>query len=75
MTTKSRADLLDRRKAGVGKVDFMNYIWTEHTEERKRLLKHLAHDKKLIMAAVFFWDRGSELQKSLRGLLRSVGST
>ncbi|KAL9087429.1 MAG: hypothetical protein Q9159_003641 [Coniocarpon cinnabarinum] len=59
-------------KVGSGKSTLMNYIWGYRKEDRVKLLSQWAADKKLVTAAVFFWNPGSEMQKSLTGLLRSL---
>ena len=59
-------------KPGSGKSTLMNYIWSKRHEDRKMPLQKWAGTRKLIIAAVFFWNPGSELQKSILGLMRSL---
>ncbi|KAJ8129596.1 hypothetical protein O1611_g4033 [Lasiodiplodia mahajangana] len=57
-------------KAGSGKSTLMKYI-VNHDETRKSL-EAWAGTKKLIIAAHYFWNAGSMMQKSQRGLYRSL---
>ena len=59
-------------KAGSGKTTLMNYIWGYRVTDRQQLLTKWAAGKTLITAAVFFWNPGSELQKSVSGMLRTI---
>ncbi|KAI8712815.1 NACHT domain-containing protein [Fusarium sp. LHS14.1] len=57
-------------KLGSGKSTLMRYLST-HTRNRIEV-KKWAGDRTLVMANFFFWKPGSELQKSLEGLFRSL---
>lgn len=57
-------------RAGSGKSTLMKFLY--HHEETKRALSHWAGGQKLILAAYFFFERGSSLQKSREGMLRSI---
>ena len=59
-------------KAGSGKSTLINYIWGYRKEDRDALLSRWAADNRLVTAAVFFWNPGGDLQKSVAGLLRSL---
>lgn len=50
----------------------MSYIWSERCEDRHALLRQWSSGKKLVTAAVFFWNAGHDLPKSILGLLRSL---
>ncbi|KXH61863.1 hypothetical protein CSAL01_10345 [Colletotrichum salicis] len=53
-------------KLGAGKSTLMKMIASDH--ETQKLLKTWAGDKTLICAKFFFWNSGSEQQKSVSGL-------
>ncbi|KAI8654291.1 NACHT domain-containing protein [Fusarium sp. Ph1] len=57
-------------KLGSGKSTLMRYL-SAHTRTRIEIEKW-AEDKTLVLASFFFWKPGSELQKSLEGLFRSL---
>lgn len=57
-------------KPGAGKSTLMKYL-TE-SDKVKKYLNDWAGNKELIIASFFFWRHGSDYQKSLRGLLRSL---
>ncbi|KAI0097758.1 hypothetical protein GGR51DRAFT_566231 [Nemania sp. FL0031] len=57
-------------KAGSGKSTLMKYI-ANHDETRKSL-EAWAGTKKLIIAEHYFWNAGTMMQKSQRGLYRSL---
>jgi len=57
-------------KAGSGKSTLMKHLL--HHPRTKKALKSWADRTDLIVASFFFWNRGSELQKSQDGLLRSL---
>jgi hypothetical protein len=57
-------------KAGSGKSTLMKYIY--NNSRTKKMLLDWSQNDRLIMAGFFFWNSGSELQKSLTGLLRSL---
>jgi hypothetical protein len=57
-------------KAGSGKSSLMSYV-----DSDSRTMEHLQHwsrDRTLVVVNFFFWRPGSELQKSISGLLRSL---
>jgi hypothetical protein len=57
-------------KAGSGKSTLMKYV---HADKRTReALRTWAGERKLVTASFFFWNIGSALQKSHKGLLRSL---
>lgn len=57
-------------KAGSGKSTLMKYI---HGDERTKIaLRTWAGERELVTASFFFWNLGSELQRSHKGLLRSL---
>ena len=55
---------------GSGKSTLMRYLWEDR--DVKEMLRQWAGSGKLVIAACFFWLAGTELQKSLIGLLRSL---
>lgn len=57
-------------KAGSGKSTLMK--WLLHHERTKQLLEVWSAKKELLTLSYFFWSPGSETQKSLTGLLRSL---
>ncbi|KAK9423371.1 hypothetical protein SUNI508_04265 [Seiridium unicorne] len=57
-------------KAGSGKSTVMKYAY--HSEETKNRLKKWANGGDLMMAAVFLFEAGSQIQKSREGILRSI---
>ncbi|KAK4212618.1 hypothetical protein QBC37DRAFT_441338 [Rhypophila decipiens] len=57
-------------KLGSGKSTLMRFLF-EH-QGTKRELEKWAGGKRIILAGFFFWNPGSELQKSLVGLFRSI---
>lgn len=57
-------------KPGAGKSTLMNYI-AQH-ERTKRALDAWAPRQKLAIPTFFFWNAGSNMQKSVNGLLRSL---
>ncbi|KAH8884384.1 hypothetical protein GQ53DRAFT_846311 [Thozetella sp. PMI_491] len=57
-------------KPGSGKSTLMKFIWQD-----PRTIKHLTSwtcGRMLVTAKCFFWNSGTQLQKSLEGLLRSL---
>ena len=57
-------------KAGSGKSTLMKYVSNHrHTE---KALQRWVEDAKLVVARFFFWNAGTEMQKSLEGLLQSL---
>jgi DNA-binding ferritin-like protein (Dps family) len=57
-------------KAGSGKSTLMNYITTDsHTTDS---LNMWAHSSQVLTPKFFFWNAGTDLQKSSLGLLRSL---
>lgn len=59
-----------RGKAGSGKSTFMKFI-AAHVKCQKALEKWLGEDD-LVIADFYFWYLGTEMQKSIRGLLQSI---
>ena len=59
-----------RGKAGSGKSTLMKFI--AKNSETYRCLKVWSNGKPLVAASFFFWNTGTELQKSQEGLLRSL---
>ena len=59
-------------RAGSGKSTLMSFIWDHPDSKKDEYLQKWCPDGNLTTAAVFFWSQGSELQKSSRGLLRSL---
>ena len=57
-------------KAGSGKSTLMKHIWL-HSRTQEHL-EAWAGNKKLLKGAFFFWASGSEEQRSLDGLFRSI---
>jgi hypothetical protein len=57
-------------KAGSGKSSLMSYI--ESDSRTKEYLQHWSRDCTLVVVNFFFWRPGSELQRSIPGLLRSL---
>ena len=57
-------------KAGSGKSTLMKWI-CDHKRTRQAL-SHWAGDHRLVTASFFFWNAGTALQKSQKGLLRSI---
>ncbi|PLN76738.1 hypothetical protein BDW42DRAFT_198819 [Aspergillus taichungensis] len=57
-------------KAGSGKSTLMK--WLLHHDRTNELLKSWAGSKRLLKARYFFWGSGTDMQKSLVGLLRSL---
>jgi hypothetical protein len=57
-------------KAGSGKSSLMSFI--ESHERTHDLLKMWASGRKLHIFSFFFWRAGSEMQKSISGVLRSL---
>ncbi|CZR69366.1 uncharacterized protein PAC_19266 [Phialocephala subalpina] len=57
-------------KPGAGKSTLMKYL-CEH-DQTKELLELWSGNKQLIFAKFFFWRPGTEYQKSLKGLRRSL---
>ena len=57
-------------KAGSGKSTLMKWLLNE--SRTKDFLKTWSGDRRLLVANHFFWGPGTETQKSLTGLLRSV---
>jgi hypothetical protein len=57
-------------KAGSGKSTLMKWLLEE--DRTTRFLESWAEDKRLLVADYFFWSSGSDVQKSLSGLLRSL---
>lgn len=57
-------------KAGSGKSTLMKYL-SGH-EETKSFLQSWAGEQPLVTASFYFWNAGTDLQKSQEGLLRSL---
>ena len=57
-------------KAGSGKTTLMNYI--SHDERTSSSLKAWSGTKMILTPCFFFWNAGTEMQKSIEGLLRSL---
>lgn len=57
-------------KAGSGKSTLMRYI--AERRRTRQLLERWAGSDNLVIASFFFWNSGSMLQKSQRGLLQSL---
>lgn len=57
-------------KAGSGKSTLMKYIWED--QRTWTYLREWAKGGPLIHASFFFWNLGSQMQKSQTGLLRSL---
>lgn len=57
-------------KAGSGKSTLMKWLLQE--DRTRKLLESWSGDKRLLTAHYFFWSSGSDVQKSLSGLLRSL---
>ncbi|KAK8108438.1 hypothetical protein PG984_014239 [Apiospora sp. TS-2023a] len=57
-------------KPGSGKSTFMKFLCGN--EDTRNCLQRWAGEKGLIIAKFFFWNAGSNLQKSQEGLLRSL---
>lgn len=57
-------------KAGSGKSTLMNWLLQE--SRTKKFLKSWSGHRNLVIASHFFWNPGTNLQKSLSGLLRSL---
>ncbi|RBQ64693.1 hypothetical protein FVER14953_13750 [Fusarium verticillioides] len=57
-------------KPGSGKSTLMKYLCRR--EETKQYLDIWAADKSLVFGKFFFWNPGTMLQKSLRGLIRGL---
>ena len=57
-------------KPGSGKSTLMRYLSNEPCTTK--FLQRWAQSRQLITARCFFWNSGSELQKSIEGLLRSL---
>ncbi|KAG9495663.1 hypothetical protein J7337_012217 [Fusarium musae] len=57
-------------KPGSGKSTLMKYLCRQ--EETKHYLDIWAADKSLVFGKFFFWNPGTTLQKSLRGLIRGL---
>ncbi|KAI0010773.1 hypothetical protein F4779DRAFT_626929 [Xylariaceae sp. FL0662B] len=57
-------------KAGSGKSTLMKYIF--HDPRTRKALRKWAGQAHLVSACFFFWNLGTDLQKSQAGLLRSI---
>lgn len=57
-------------KAGSGKSTMMKYI--NHSPNTTELLRAWAGPRQLITASFYFWNTGTEMQKSQEGLLQSM---
>ena len=57
-------------KAGSGKSTLMNHI--RHHSRRLELLEEWCSDRRLLTPTFFFWNAGTDLQKRIDGLLRSL---
>ena len=57
-------------KAGSGKSTLMKF-WLKHPQIAAAL-KSWAHPKKLVITSYFFWNAGTVMQKSQKGLLQSL---
>ncbi|CAI6338167.1 unnamed protein product [Periconia digitata] len=70
LETKDEGIFYITGKAGSGKSTLMKYISEQdHTEDS---LRKWAGSKKLYTASFYFWNQGTDLQKSSIGLLRSL---
>jgi hypothetical protein len=58
-------------KAGSGKSTFMKHLSVQ-AESTALLTKWAGDSRKLIVGSFFFWNAGSELQKSQKGLLQTL---
>ncbi|KAK3899010.1 hypothetical protein C8A05DRAFT_46814 [Staphylotrichum tortipilum] len=57
-------------KPGSGKSTFMKFI-ADHPATRSALA-HWAHPLRVVVASHYFWSSGTEMQKSLQGLLKTL---
>lgn len=57
-------------KAGSGKSTLMNYICNH--DRKVELLTQWSADRQLLTPTFFFWNAGSDQQKTIDGLLRSI---
>lgn len=57
-------------KPGAGKSTLMKFL--AESEEVRNHLTTWAHTSELVFASFFFWRHGTDFQKSLQGLLRSL---
>lgn len=57
-------------KPGAGKSTLMKYVIQD--DRTREYLHSWAGEKKLVFASFFFWRHGTEFQRSLSGLLRSL---
>ena len=57
-------------KAGSGKSTLMKFVARD--SRTLHFLKHWAGHIPLVMASFYFWNHGTEMQKSLKGLLQSL---
>ncbi|KAJ4409465.1 hypothetical protein N0V82_009459 [Gnomoniopsis sp. IMI 355080] len=57
-------------KPGAGKSTLMKYL--AESERTKEYLASWAGDKELVFASFFFWRHGTDFQRSLHGLLRTL---
>jgi NACHT domain len=70
LTTKGDGIYWITGKAGSGKSTLMKFL---HQDSRNmHFLERWSSGKKLITAAFFFWNSGSNIQMSMSGLLRSL---
>lgn len=57
-------------KPGAGKSTLMKFL--AESDQVRKYLKIWTEDKELVFASFFFWRHGTDSQKSLQGLLRSL---
>lgn len=57
-------------KPGAGKSTLMKFL--AESDQARKYLKTWTEDKELVFASFFFWRHGTDSQKSLPGLLRSL---
>lgn len=57
-------------KPGAGKSTLMKYLIRD--DRTRKYLNSWAGEKRLVFASFFFWKHGTEFQRSLSGLLRSL---
>ena len=59
-------------KAGSGKSTLMKYIADENEHKAVDSLKVWSGQKQLVLTKFFFWNSGTAIQKSQKGMLRSI---
>ena len=57
-------------KAGSGKSTLMKYLY--NNSKTRNALRAWAGGKKLVIASFYFWNAGTDMQKSLQGLLQTL---